>query len=143
MALKKKKKVIKRKPAKRKPAKKKSIKKRPAVKKSVKKALKRPATKKKPAKKTPAQKSGIIKEAGKVIGKVTHYFPQVRAAVIKLKAPLNTGATIKIKGHTTDLTQTVSSMEMDRVTITQGKKGQEIGLLVDSRVRQHDIVYLI
>jgi hypothetical protein len=134
--------VLKKKPAKRKPARK-IIKKKVVAKKAVKKASKKPVAKKKPAKKTPAQKSGIIKEAGKVIGKVTHYFPQVRAAVIKLKAPLNTGETIKIKGHTTDLTQTVSSMEMDRVPIAQGKKGQEIGLLVDSRVRQHDIVYLI
>lgn len=134
--------VLKKKPAKRKPARK-IIKKKIVAKKAVKKASKKPVAKKKPAKKTPAQKSGIIKEAGKVIGKVTHYFPQVRAAVIKLKAPLNTGETIKIKGHTTDLTQTVSSMEMDRVPIAQGKKGQEIGLLVDSRVRQHDIVYLI
>ena len=145
MALKKKKKVIKRKPAKRKPAKKKIIKKKATVKKAVKKALKRPVTKKKPTKKTPTQKSGkiIIKEAGKVIGKITHYFPQVRAAVIKLSAELNIGETIKIKGHTTDLTQTVSSLELDRVPLTQGKKGQEIGLLVNSRVRQHDIVYKI
>jgi hypothetical protein len=144
MALKKKKKVIKRKPAKRKPAKKKIIKKKTAVRKVVKKAVKKPVLKKKPAKKTPTQKSGkIIKEAGKVIGKITHYFPQVRAAVVKLKAPLNVGETIKIKGHTTDLTQTVSSLELDRVPITQGKKGQEIGLLVNSRVRQHDIVYKI
>jgi len=134
--------VLKKKPAKRKPARK-TTKKKVVAKKAVKKASKKPVAKKKPARKTPAQKSGIIKEAGKVIGKVTHYFPQVRAAVIKLKAPLNTGETIKIKGHTTDLTQTVSSMEMDRVPIAQGKKGQEIGLLVDSRVRQHDIVYLI
>ena len=146
MALKKKKKkVIKRKPAKRKPAKKRIIKKKTAVKKTVKKAAKKPVLKKKPAKKIPAQKGGkiIIKEAGKVIGKITHYFPQVRAAVIKLSAPLNTGETIKIKGHTTDLTQTVSSMELDRVPLAQGKKGQEIGLLVNSRVRQHDIVYKI
>ncbi|MBM3246199.1 MAG: translation elongation factor-like protein [Candidatus Omnitrophica bacterium] len=72
---------------------------------------------------------------------VTHYFSQVRAAVIKLKAPLATGDTIKIKGHTTDFTQSISSMQIDRAPITEAKKGQEIGVLVDSRVRQHDVVY--
>ena len=72
---------------------------------------------------------------------MTHYFPKVRAAVIKLKAPLSIGDTIKIKGHTTDFKQAISSLQIDRVPINSAKKGQEIGLLVDSRVRQHDAVY--
>ena len=63
------------------------------------------------------------------------------AAVIKLKAPLAIGDTIKIKGHTTDFTQGITSMQIDRTPINQAKKGQEIGLLVNSRVRQHDLVY--
>ena len=63
------------------------------------------------------------------------------AAVIKLKASLTTGDLVKIKGHTTDFKQAVTSMQVDHVPVDQAKKGQEIGLLVDSRVRQHDIVY--
>ncbi|MBU4036868.1 MAG: translation elongation factor-like protein, partial [Proteobacteria bacterium] len=59
----------------------------------------------------------------------------------KLKKPLTTGDLVKIKGHTTDFKQAVTSMQIDRVPIDQAKKGQEIGVLVDSRVRQHDIVY--
>jgi putative protease len=78
-----------------------------------------------------------------VIGQITHYFPKVRAAVIKLKAPLTIGDRVKIKGHTTDFQQAVNSMQIDRVPINQAKKGQEIGLLVDSRVRQHDRVYKV
>jgi outer membrane biosynthesis protein TonB len=78
-----------------------------------------------------------------VIGSVTHYFPHVRAAVIKLKAPLSVGEIIKIKGHTTDFTQNVTSLQMDREPIVTAKKGQEIGLQVDSRVRQHDLVYKV
>lgn len=98
---------------------------------------------KKPAKKKPVKKAkvAIKKPEGQVIGTITHYFPHVRAAVIKLKAPLSMGDTIKIKGHTTDFTQTVNSLQIDRVPINNAKKGQEIGLLVNSRVRQHDIVY--
>ncbi|MBU1727444.1 MAG: translation elongation factor-like protein [Candidatus Omnitrophica bacterium] len=75
-----------------------------------------------------------------VIGVITHYFPKVRAAVVKLKGPLKAGDTIKIKGHTTDFTQGVVSMQLDHEIIDEAKKGQEIGLLVASRVRQHDLV---
>jgi translation elongation factor EF-Tu-like GTPase len=60
-----------------------------------------------------------------------------------LKGPLAKGDTVKIKGHTTDLTQIVSSMQIDRVDIETAKKGDEIGLLVSTRVRQQDKVYKI
>ncbi|HTZ11289.1 MAG TPA: hypothetical protein VMD04_02775 [Candidatus Margulisiibacteriota bacterium] len=93
-----------------------------------------------PKKKKVAPKA---KEKLNIIGTVTHYFPHVQAAVVKLKAPLSVGEIIKIKGHTTDFTQNVTSMQMDRDPITTGKKGQEIGLQVDSRVRQHDLVYKV
>ncbi|MFH1190980.1 MAG: hypothetical protein V1670_02135 [Candidatus Omnitrophota bacterium] len=115
-----------------------------AARKSTKKPLKKkskPAAKKTQLAKKPAKKSA--KSEGKLIGLVTHYFPHVQAAVIKLKSPLTKGDTIKIKGHTTDVTQVVSSMQIDRVDIQTAKKGDEIGLLVNSRTRQEDKVYKI
>jgi hypothetical protein len=112
------------------------------VKKSVKKLIKKkPIKKVSSSKKKPAKKSA--KPEGKLIGSITHYFPHVQAAVIKLKAPLAKGDTVKIKGHTTDLTQIVTSMQIDRVDIQTAKKGNEIGLQVSSRVRQQDKVYKI
>lgn len=119
-------------PIKKKRPKKKLIKKRP---------VKRKAVKKRAVKKIAVKKRAARKAKEDILGVVTHYFPKVRAAVIKLKAPLATGDAIKIKGHTTDFTQKASSMQIDRVPINTAKKGQEIGLLVDSRVRQHDVVY--
>ena len=122
----------------------------PSKKKIPKRAVKRRAVKRKPVakkkavrKKPSTRKRTIIKKPAvkeNVIGVVTHYFHNVRAAVIKLKAPLSIGEVIKIKGHTTDFTQSVVSMQIDRVPINQAKKGDEIGLLVNSRVRQHDTV---
>jgi len=121
-------------------AKKKKKKVAPKKKATKKRIVKRRVTKKKVTKKRPAGKPvKKIKEG--IIGQVTHYFPKVRAAVIKLKAPLVVGDVIKIKGHTTDFQQNITSMQIDHVPVNQAKKGQEIGLLVDSRVRQHDIVY--
>jgi len=117
---------------------------RKAAKKPAKKATRRKhALKKRPAsKKKPVVKKSVKKE-GNLIGLITHYFPHVQAAVIKLKKPLAAGETVKIKGHTTDLTQIVTSMQIDRVDISSAKKGDEIGLKVSSRVRQHDKVYKV
>lgn len=126
----------------RKPARRKAVKRKVVKRKVVKrKAVKRKAVKRKPAKRKVAKKAPPKKKIkANVIGVVTHYFPHVRAAVVKLKAPLSVGDIIKIKGHTTDFTQNVTSLQIDRVPIDTAKKGQEIGLLVDSRVRQHDAV---
>lgn len=126
-------------PLKSKAKKKKTIKK--AVKKISKSGVKKSAAKKKPLKKLAKKPASSVKKPKEnIIGKVTHYFPHVRAAVIKLKAPLAVGDSIRIKGHTTDFTQKITSLQIDRTPITEAKKGQEIGLLVDSRARQHDIV---
>lgn len=116
-------------------------KKKPVKKKIVKRkvAKRRLIKKKKPVKKIVAAQ----KPKEKIIGTVTHYFPKVRAAVVKLKAPLAIADAVKIKGHTTDFKQNVTSLQIDRVPINSAKKGQVIGLLVDSRVRQHDVVYRI
>lgn len=112
------------------------------IKKSVKKLIKKKPAKKNPvSKKNPAKKT--TKSEGNLIGLIIHYFPHVQAAVIKLKKPLANGDTVKIKGHTTDLTQIVSSMQINRVDISSAKKGDEIGLKVNSRVRQQDKVYKI
>lgn len=111
-----------------------------------KKALRKITPKKKTAKKAlrkkkiSAKKPALKKVKEKVIGIVTHYFPKVRAAVVKLKAPLKAGDTVKIKGHTTDFTQNIASLQIDHIPVSAAKKGQEIGMLVDSRVREHDIV---
>ncbi len=77
-----------------------------------------------------------------LIGKVTHYFPHVEAAVIKItKDKISPGDNLHVKGHSTDFTQVVDSIQIDRVPVTSAKKGQEIGLKVISRVREHDLVY--
>ncbi len=117
------------------------------------KTKKKAVRRSKAVKRTPGKKAKVVKKAKPagavrakkskevVVGLVTHYFPHVNAVVIKLKTPLSVGDKIRIKGHTTDFIQGISSMQVDRVPINTAKKGQEIGLLVDSRVRQHDIAY--
>jgi hypothetical protein len=119
----------------RKPAKKPS---RKPVKKPVKKPAKKPV--KKQAKKPLAKKKPVIALEGTLVGEITHYFPHVKAAVVKLQIPLAVGDTIKVKGHTTDFTQPIASLQIDRVAVPAAKVGDEIGLQVKSRVRRGDIV---
>ncbi len=120
----------------------KKIKKRPKKRPVKKRTIK---TKKRAVKKRIIRKPKPVvkKPKDNIVGVVTHYFPQVRAAAIKLKAPLSLGDSVKIKGHTTDFTQVVSSLQIDCQPITKAKRGQEIGLLVNSRVRRKDTVYKI
>jgi len=126
------------------PVKKKKISLKKKAKKIVRKAKSRPV--KKAIKKSPRlklKKAKVERGKGKkeeLVGVVTHYFPHVKAAVLKVKIPLSVGERIKIKGHTTDFKQQVISMQIDRVPITVAKKGDEIGLLVESRVRRRDKV---
>jgi len=105
------------------------------------------ATGKKPAKrpkkiKKPTIKKNAVKEVG--VGKAIHYFPKVKAAVIKItKGGISNGDLLHIKGQTTDFIQKVSSMQIDKKPIKKGKKGQEVGLRVKSKTRRHDKVYKI
>lgn len=108
----------------------------------VKKAKAKKVSKKK------AVKSKVKKRAPEIslekIGEITHYFPHVKAAaVMLLKDGLKVGDNIYIKGHTTDFKEIIKSIQLDHISIEEGKKGQEIGLLVKSRVRQGDSVYRI
>lgn len=106
-------------------------------KKAVRKA---PLKRKKSAKKQQLKKLPLMIKKGDIIGVVTHYFPKVRAAVVKVNKSMVVGQGIRIKGHTTNFAQMVTSMQIDRVPINAAKKGQEIGLQVESRVRRNDVV---
>lgn len=109
----------------------------------TKKIAKRRVTKAKAKKAVKIKKQGLEASLEK-IGEVTHYFPHVNAAAVKLlKSGLKVGDSVYIKGHTTDFKEIVNSIQLDHATIPEGKKGQEIGLLVKSRVRQGDKVYKI
>lgn len=72
----------------------------------------------------------------KLIGEVTHYFGNIGVAVIKLSGPLKKGDTIRIEGGETDFKQKVSSMEADYKKKEKAKKGDEVGLKVNKKVRE-------
>ena len=77
----------------------------------------------------------------KEIGEISNFFEHVSAAAIKLKAPLKVGEKVHIKGGDTDFEQVVDSMQIDRKPIKAAKKGDEIGIKVDEKVRKGYKVY--
>lgn len=112
--------------------------------KTKRKPVKRAKARKAPAKAVKAKSKKAIELSLEKVGEVTHFFPHVKAAAITiLKDGLKVGDEIYIKGHTTDFKEKIKSMELDHVTIQEGKVGQEIGLLVKKRVRIGDSVYRI
>ena len=75
------------------------------------------------------------------VGKVSHFFSKINVAVIEVKDTLSVGDKIFIKGPTTDIEQTVDSMEIEHEKIKQATAGHSVGMKVKGRVRENDTVY--
>jgi putative protease len=80
----------------------------------------------------------------KEVGFVEHWFSNVMVAGIKItNGPLKVGDKIHIKGHTSDFTCTVESMQVEHGAIEEAKNGDDIGIKVPEHAREHDKVYLV
>ncbi|MFH1369508.1 MAG: translation elongation factor-like protein [Elusimicrobiota bacterium] len=78
-----------------------------------------------------------------LLGTVEDYFAHVGVATLKLKKELAVGDTIRINGHTTELTQVAESMQIDHKPVNAAKSGDDIGIKVNDRVRKGDQVFKI
>jgi len=78
------------------------------------------------------------------IGIVEHFFTKVSVAAIKITdGELNIGDTIHFVGAHTDFKQKIETMEIDRNPVETVKSGDDVGIKVKDRVREHDVVYKI
>lgn len=77
------------------------------------------------------------------IGSITHFYSKPSVAVVELSAPLNKGDKIVIRGSTTNIEQSVDSMEIEHKQISSAQAGQSIGMKVLGRVRESDVVYRV
>jgi translation elongation factor EF-1alpha len=50
---------------------------------------------------------------------------------------------IHIRGHTTDFTQRVESLEVDHAPATEVRASDEFGLKVVEHAREHDVVFKV
>jgi len=93
-----------------------------------------------PAPSLPAQPAPL----GERIGVVTHYYSHLSVATLRLESStLRVGDVIHIRGHTTDFSQTVESLEVNRAPATEVGPSDDFGLKVVGHVREHDVVYKV
>ena len=79
----------------------------------------------------------------KLVGKIAHYYTKIGVCVIELSEDLKVGDMISIEGATTNVQQTVSSMQVEYQNLPGAKAGQSVGLKVLQKVREGDLVYKI
>ena len=75
------------------------------------------------------------------MGKISHYFTKIGVGVIELSDELKVGDRISIEGATTNIQQTVDSMQIEHQNVQSAGSGQSIGLKVVQRAREGDLVY--
>jgi len=78
------------------------------------------------------------------VGKVTHYYDKLSVAIVELTGTLSAGDKIKFSRGGEDMfEQEVSSMQIEHEQKDSAKKGDVVGLKVDSEVKEGAEVYKI
>jgi translation elongation factor EF-Tu-like GTPase len=81
---------------------------------------------------------------GERIGLVTHYYSHLSVATIRLESgTLRVGDVIHIRGHTTDFSQQVESLEVNHAPATEVRANDDFGLKVVEHAREHDVVFKV
>ena len=81
--------------------------------------------------------------SGTQIGQVTHYFDHLNVAALELTAPIHVGDMIHILGHSTDLKQKVTSLQIEHHIVGEARPGDDVGMKVVQRVHAHDKIFRI
>ncbi|HOS88514.1 MAG TPA: translation elongation factor-like protein [bacterium] len=81
--------------------------------------------------------------AEKKIGTITHFFDNISVGIIKLEGDIKIGDRVRFQGATTNFEQEITSMQYEHENIESAKKGQEVGVKTNEKVREGDDVYLL
>jgi len=79
----------------------------------------------------------------KLVGKITHFFPKISVAVIKLEGELKVGDKISIEGHGNSFEQNVDSMQVEHKDIETAKPGDDVGMKTAEPVKEGDQVFKV
>ncbi|MBW1769301.1 MAG: translation elongation factor-like protein [Deltaproteobacteria bacterium] len=78
------------------------------------------------------------------IGVIVKFFSKPGVAAIEVTGgSIKQGDLLRYKGHTTDFTEEVPSMEIDNQQVEEAKVGELVGIKVKERVRENDKVYKV
>ena len=78
------------------------------------------------------------------IGIIAKFFAKPSVAALEMtNGSIRKGDMLRYKGHTTDFTEAVTSMEVDNQSVEEAKAGDMVGVQVKERVRENDKVYRV
>ncbi len=78
------------------------------------------------------------------VGIIVKFFTKPSVAAIEVTGgSIKKGDLLRFKGHTTDFTEEVASLEIDNQSVEEAKKGDLVGIKVKERVRENDNVYQV
>ncbi|MBI4992380.1 MAG: translation elongation factor-like protein [Candidatus Harrisonbacteria bacterium] len=83
-----------------------------------------------------------VPRTDKPVGEVTHYYSHLGVAIVKFNQDIPAGKNLTFQGATSDFSQDVTSMQVDRKSVDKAPKGKEVGIKVKDKVREGDKVYL-
>ena len=80
----------------------------------------------------------------KKVGEVIKFFGKINVAALRLsEGSLKVGDKVHIVGHTTDVTLTIDSMQIENKNVQEAGPGADVGIKVKDRMRENDIVYKV
>lgn len=77
------------------------------------------------------------------VGTITHYYNHLGVAAVLLQGDLSVGDTIHVKGHTTDFTQEVESIQIEHEAVDTAGNNDSVGIGIVKNGRIHDAVYKV
>jgi len=80
------------------------------------------------------------KTEGKTVGKVIHYYDKIGVAIVEVSDILKVGDQVKFVKGEDELEQTIDSMQVEKAAVDSAKKGDVIGVKVDSPVKEGTMV---
>ena len=79
----------------------------------------------------------------KLVGKITHYYGHLSVGIIELSDTLKVGDTVHLKGHSTDFKQQILSIQIEHAAVQEAGAGEVIGIKLNGKVHEHDLVYKV
>ena len=78
------------------------------------------------------------------VGVIVKFFAKPSVAALEVThGTIKKGDLLRYKGHTTDFTEEIATMEIDNQSIDEVKAGDLVGVKVKQRVREGDKVYKV
>ena len=79
-----------------------------------------------------------------LVGVIVKFFAKPSVAALEVtNGSIKPGDLLHYKGHTTDFTEQVSSIQIDNQAVEEAKAGDMVGIKVKERVRENDSVYRV